>query len=81
MNEMSEKEFVRGTGKGVQVSGDWRKKHEDRMRTVGVVRGEKRESEKYENEVIVLRNKNPLPLPILDKVNSLGRGLGEGWEW
>ena len=79
--EMREKEFVRGTGVGLQVSGDWRKRHEERMQTIGVVRGvviERRESERYETLITLGNEKDKKPThPSLDKVNS----LGDGWEW
>ena len=32
------KDIERGTGEELQISGEWRKKHEERMQTVGVVR-------------------------------------------
>ena len=58
--------------KVMAVSEKWRVKHEGRMQTVGICRGEK-EVEKTEKE----EGGKPTPLSTLGKINS----LGSGWEW
>ena len=65
---------------GLTVSEKWRKRHEGRMQTVGVCRGEKvvREVEKgKERKDEEIREVEPTPLQTLDKINS----LWGGWEW
>lgn len=77
------KEEERGTAVGLQVSGDWRKRHEGRMQTVGVVRGvEKKESTRVETERPVV---SPVPSQSSGEKKEtgmgMGMGLGDGWGW
>lgn len=68
--------YMSDAGTGMAVSGEWRKKHEERMKTVGVCRGEKEgEGEKGEE-----REKEEEGKPRLEDEEKAS-SLGDGWEW
>ena len=64
-------------GADMKMSEKWKEKHERRMRTVGICRGEKVEKSEEEKREEKREKEELTPLPTLDKINS----LGDGWEW